>query len=52
MTDIRRMQIGQVVDFCIDYNNRNKQNEPEDKPGKPKKKYRMATDMEIGAYFS
>ena len=52
MTDIRRLQIGQVVDFCIDYNNRNKQNEPDDKAGKKKvKSYRLASDAEISAFF-
>ena len=41
------MQLGQVVDFVIAYNERNKHNDDTDK--KPKK--RMATQAEIDAYF-
>ena len=51
--DMKKMQIGQVVDFCIAYNERNKKEEPEGStPGRPKaKKFRLATQAEIDAYF-
>lgn len=48
------MQIGQVVDFCIEYNNRQKRAEKaaeaeEKRGGKPKK--RRATQNDINAFF-
>lgn len=43
MNDIRRMTIGQVVDFCIEYNNRNIQ---DDTPKRVK-----ATQGDIDAFF-
>lgn len=47
MSDIRRMQVGQVVDFCIAYNDRQKRaEEQEEKPQK-----RKATQSEIDAFF-
>jgi len=48
MTDIRQMQIGQIVDFCVAYNERHKE-ETEPERSKPKK--RRATQKEIDAYF-
>ena len=48
------MQLGQVVDFCMDFNERQKMAEEAEKPKKnkmPTKKYRMATQEEINAYF-
>ena len=50
MTDIRRMQLGQVVDFCIEYNNRQKEAE-ERAERKKKPKRRRATQAEIDAFF-
>ena len=51
MTDIRRSQIGQLVDFCIDYNERqeeiNKKAEREHKKGKK----RRGTQGDINAFF-
>lgn len=45
MTDLRKMQIGQIVDFCIAYNDRqNKQEKPDS--GK-----RKATQADIDAFF-
>ena len=54
MTDIRRMTVGQVVDFVIDYNERQDraekaQGKPERKEEKPKK--RKATQSDIDAFF-
>ncbi len=45
MQDIRQMQVGQVVDFVIDYNDRNKQAEKESK------KKRKASQGDINAFF-
>lgn len=42
------MQLGQVIDFVIAYNERNKQ-ENEDKPKKKTKRY--ATQAEIDAFL-
>lgn len=47
MTDIKQMTLGAVVDFCIDYNARNKSEEEENK--RPKR--RRATQAEINAFF-
>ena len=49
MQDIKQMQLGQVVDFCIEYNNRHK--EQTEKTEKPVTKYRLATGDEVKAYF-
>lgn len=52
MQDIRQMQLGQVVDFCIEYNNRQKEaNEKTEKQSAPVTKYRLATGDEVKAYF-
>ena len=45
MSDMRKMQIGQIVDFCIAYNERKKD---EEKPASGK---RMATQNDINAFF-
>ena len=51
MQDIRHMQLGQVVDFCIEYNDREaaaqKQAERERKHGSR----RRATQDDINAFF-
>lgn len=47
MSDIRRMQVGQVVDFCIAYNNRQKRAEKQEE--KPQR--RKATQADIDAWF-
>lgn len=44
---MERMTIGQIVDFCIEYNNR--QYKAEKEKGKPQK--RMATQQDINAFF-
>ena len=43
MQDIRRMQLGQVVDFVVDYNKRQKQAERKTETGHKVKHYRLAT---------
>ena len=51
MSDIRRMQLGQVVDFCIEYNKRQERAEKAAEKSKGKPKKRLATQEEIRAYF-
>ena len=51
MSDIRRMQIGQVVDFCISYNERQKQAEVQEEKEKKFGKKRKATQNDINAFF-
>lgn len=47
MAAVSKMSIGQIVDFCIEYNNRHAQdNEQEEKP-----KTRWATRDEVNAFF-
>lgn len=51
LTDLKKLQLGQVVDFCIEYNNRQaraeKQSERERKQGTRRK----ATQADINAFF-
>ncbi len=51
MNDIKRMQLGQAVDFCIEYNNRQieaqKRMEREDRRGNRRK----ATPADIRSFF-
>ena len=53
ITDIKKLQLGQVVDYCLAFNERHKDEVPQEKKPKqkPKKKYRKATQEEIRAYF-
>lgn len=51
MNDIRKMQLGQVVDFCIAYNERQKTAEREYKAAEKKAQKRQATQNDINAYF-
>ena len=44
------MTVGQIVDFCVDYNNRHKE-EKEDSKKKTKPKKRKATQAEIDAFL-
>ena len=50
MADVRRMQIGQLVDFCIDYNERQKKSEAKAEREKQGTK-RRATQNDINAFF-
>lgn len=47
MQDMRRMQIGSIVDFIIDYNDRQKQSEEQETKGT----IRKATQADIDAFF-
>lgn len=51
MTDIRRMTIGQVVDFVIDYNKRQKASEKAHKHAEKHGTKRKATQNDINAFF-
>ena len=52
MSDVRRMQLGQVVDFVISYNERVERSEKVNKKAKnsPPPK-RRATQQDIDAFF-
>lgn len=51
MTDIRRMQVGQVVDFVIAYNERQKRAEKAFKRSEKRGKRHKATQNDINAFF-
>ena len=51
MTDIRRMQVGQVVDFVIAYNDRQKQAEKAQKHAEKHGTKRKASQNDINAFF-
>lgn len=51
ITDIRKMQIGQVVDFCIAYNEREKEAERKAKAEEKHGGKRKATQNDIDAFF-
>lgn len=59
LQDIKSMQLGAVIDYCIAFNERNSQNEEDPhtsqrsrtQKAKSQKKYRKATQAEIEAYF-
>ena len=51
MTDIRHMQLGQVVDFVISYNDRQKASEKQAKREEKRGKRRPATQNDINAFF-
>lgn len=49
MADIKEMQLGDLVDFIIDYNERQKQGQEREKHKKAVKHYRLATPEETSA---
>ena len=51
MSDIRRMQLGQVVDFVIAYNNRQKAAEKAQKHAEKHGTKRKASQNYINAFF-
>ena len=51
MADIKKMQLGQVVDFCIDYNKRQEDAEKESNKKKERPKKRKASQADIDAFF-
>ena len=51
MTDIRRMQLGQVVDFVISYNERQKETEKRAKQEEKRSRKRKASQNDINAWF-
>lgn len=51
MTDIRKMQLGQVVDFCISYNERQKAAEKAHKHAEKYGTKRKASQNDINAFF-
>lgn len=51
MTDIRRMQIGQVVDFVIAYNERQERAEKQAKREEKRGRKRKANQDDINAFF-
>jgi hypothetical protein len=51
MADIRHMQIGQLVDYCIAYNDRQKQAERRQKYEEKHGKRRRATQGDIDSFF-
>lgn len=51
MTDLRRMQLGQVVDFIITHNERQKKAEKEAEREEQGGRKRKATQADIDAFF-
>ena len=51
MADIRRMQLGQVVDFVITYNERHKRAEKAQKWAEKHGTKRKGTQNDINAFF-
>ena len=51
MEDIRKMQLGQVVDFCISYNERQKEAEKAQKRAEKRGTKRKGTQNDINAFF-
>lgn len=51
IVDIRKMQLGQVVDFVIAYNERQKDAEKAEKRAEKRKTKRKASQNDINAFF-
>lgn len=51
MTDIRQMQLGQVVDFCIAYNERMKTAEKAARREEKRGRKRKAKQGDINSFF-
>lgn len=50
MQDIRKMQLGHLVDFVVDYNERQKAAEERAERQKSVKHYRLASKDEVSAW--
>lgn len=51
MIDIKKMQIGQVVDFCVAYNERQNKAEKAQKLAEKRGTKRKGTQNDINAFF-
>lgn len=51
MADMRKMQIGQIVDFIIAYNDRQKAAEKAEKRAEKRENRRKGTQADINAFF-
>lgn len=51
MADVRRMQLGQLVDFCITYNERQEEAQKRAEKEEAKSRKRKATQNDINAFF-
>jgi len=51
MTDIRRMQLGQAIDFVIAYNQRQEEGERRAKLEQKRGKRRKGTQNDINSFF-
>lgn len=51
MTDVKAMQVGQIVDFCVAYNDRQKQAEKREKHIEQHSQKRRASQGDINAFF-
>ena len=50
MQDLKKMQLGQIVDLIIDFNERQKESQKTEERRKTMKHYRFATPEETSAY--
>ena len=51
MSDIKELQLGELVDFVIDYNERQKEGQEQEKKAKATTHYRLATPEEMSSHF-
>jgi len=51
MADIKKMQLGQVVDFCIEYNKRQEEGEKAAEKQERRRTKRKATQSDIDSFF-
>ena len=51
MSDIRKMQIGQLVDFCIEFNEREKKKAKEQEKSEKGQRRRKASQADFDAFF-
>lgn len=51
MADLKELQLGDLVDFVIDYNERQKQGKEQEEKAKATTHYRLATPEEMSSHF-